>query len=447
MTTVARSWSRLTLAGKLIFTIVPILLVLTLGLVLLLALFGGTILEFLGSNLPLVRFVVAATAILLLTIPTAFVVGYMELKLIAAINLRVGPDRVGPFGTLISVAHGLKMLMKEDHTPTGADSAVFTLAPVVTFLATVMTLVVIPFAPGLFGIDLNIALLYFFAVGGLTVVGLLMAGWSSYNKYSLLGGLRSAAQVISYEIPLTLSVVGLLMLAGTMSLNQIVLDQAGWFTDWYVFQQPLGALIFFIAVTAEANRTPFDLTEADSEIVAGFATEYSGMRFGFFYFAEFVNVFVVSALTVTLFFGGWNAPFPWPWPIGVGLDPGSLGVGLLILIGIVPVIGTLLLAAPFWLARSRMPAWQALVIGFVLFNLVAITAIVGIAYIGLDWVAGLLWFLGKTYFFVFVFVWMRGTLPRVRIDQLMGFAWKWLLPASLLNLFVTAAAILVVNRP
>ena len=447
MTAVARSWSRLTLAGKLIFTIVPILLVLTIGLVLLLVLFGPAILEFLASNLPLVRFIVAATAILLLTIPTAFVVGYMELKIIAAINLRVGPDRVGPYGTAISVAHGLKMLMKEDYTPTGADPAVFTLAPVVTFLATVMTLVVIPFAPGLFGIDLNIGLLYFFAVGGLTVVGLLMAGWSSFNKYSLLGGLRSAAQVISYEIPLTLSVVGLLMLAGTMSLNQIVLNQAGWFTDWYVFQQPLGALIFFIAVTAEANRTPFDLTEADSEIVAGFATEYSGMRFGFFYFAEFVNVFVVSALTVTLFFGGWNAPFPWPWPMELALDPGSLGIGLLILIGMVPVIGTLILAAPFWLARSSMPAWQALIIGFVLFNLLAVTAIVGIAYVGLDWVAGLLWFLGKTYLFVFVFVWMRGTLPRVRIDQLMDFAWKWLLPASLLNLFVTAAAILVVNRP
>ena len=445
MTAVARSWGRLTLAGKVIFTVVPILLVLTLGLLLLLVLFGGTILAFLTSNLPLVRFVVAATAILLMTIPTAFVVGYMELKLIAAINLRVGPDRVGPWGTAISVAHGLKMLMKEDYTPTGADPAVFTLAPVVTFLATVMTLVVIPFAPGLFGIDLNIALLYFFAVGGLTVVGLLMAGWSSFNKYSLLGGLRSAAQVISYEIPLTLSVVGLLILAGTMSLNQIVLNQAGWFTDWYVFQQPLGALIFFIAVTAEANRTPFDLTEADSEIVAGFATEYSGMRFGFFYFAEFVNVFVVSALTVTLFFGGWNAPFPWPWPMELGIDPGSLGIGLLILIAVVPVIGTLILAAPFWLARSSMPGWQALIIGFVLFNLLAVTAIVGIAYVGLDWVAGLLWFLGKTYAFVFVFVWMRGTLPRVRIDQLMGFAWKWLLPASLLNLFVTAAAILVVT--
>ncbi|HET9522005.1 MAG TPA: complex I subunit 1 family protein [Candidatus Limnocylindrales bacterium] len=445
MTAVARSWSRLTLAGKLIFTIVPILLVLTIGLILLLVLFGSTILDFLADNLPLVRFVVAATAILLLTIPTAFVVGYMELKLIAAINLRVGPDRVGPYGSAISVAHGLKMLMKEDYTPTGADSAVFTLAPVVTFLATVMTLVVIPFAPGLFGIDLNIGLLYFFAVGGLSVVGLLMAGWSSFNKYSLLGGLRSAAQVISYEIPLTLSVVGLLILAGTMSLNQLVLNQAGWFTDWYVFQQPLGALIFFIAVTAEANRTPFDLTEADSEIVAGFATEYSGMRFGFFYFAEFVNVFVVSALTVTLFFGGWNAPFPWPWPVDLALDPGSLGIGLLILVGVVPVIGTLILAAPFWLARSSMPAWQALIIGFVLFNLLAVTAIVGVAFVGLDWVAGLLWFLGKTYLLVFVFVWMRGTLPRVRIDQLMGFAWKWLLPASLLNLFVTAAAILIVT--
>jgi NADH-quinone oxidoreductase subunit H len=214
-----------------------------------------------------------------------------------------------------------------------------------------------------------------------------------------------------------------------------------------VFQQPLGALIFFIAATAEANRTPFDLTEADSEIVAGFMTEYSGMRFGFFYFAEFVNVFVVSALIVTLFFGGWNAPFPWPWPITVNLDPGQLGILLLILFGVIPIAGTLILAAPFLVARSSMPAWQALVIGFVLFNIVAVAAVVGIAYVGLDWVAGLLWFLGKTYVFVFIFVWMRATLPRVRIDQLMGLAWKWLLPASLLNLFVTAAAILVVAQP
>ena len=350
---------------------------------------------------------------------------------------------------MLSVVHGLKVLAKEDFSPTGVDRLVFTLAPVVVFMATIMGLLVIPFAPGLFGQDMSIALLYFFAIGGMTVVGLLIAGWSSFNKYSLLGGLRSAAQIISYEIPLTLSVVGLIMLAGTMSLNQIAENQSGWFTDWYVFQQPLGALIFFIAATAEANRTPFDLTEADSEIVAGFATEYSGMRFGFFFFAEYVNVFVVSALLVTLFFGGWNAPFAWPaaWQVSLTLNPGQLGILLLILIGVVPVIGTLVLAVPFLVARSSMPAWQALIIGFVLFNLIAITAIFGIAYIGLDWVAGLLWFLGKTYVFVFIFVWMRGTLPRVRIDQLMGFAWKWLLPASLLNLFVTAAAILVVAQP
>ena len=446
MTAMARTFNRLTLAGKILFTVIPILLVLTIGLGLVVVLLGNPIVDFLAANLWLVRFVVAATAVLLMSVPTAFLIIYMEMKVIALMNLRIGPDRVGPYGSLLSVVHGLKVLMKEDFSPTSADRLVFTLAPIAVFMATIMALLVIPFAPGLFGADMNIGLLYLFAVSGLSVVGLLMAGWSSFNKYSLLGGLRSAAQVISYEIPLTLSVVGLLMLAGTMSLNQISINQAGWFTNWYVFQQPLGALIFFIAATAEANRTPFDLTEADSEIVAGFATEYSGMRFGFFFFAEYVNVFVVSGLIVTLFFGGWNAPFPWPWPVNLAIDPGSLGIGLLILIAVVPVLGTLILAAPFFLARSSMPAWQALVIGFVLFNLVVIVAIGGWAFISLDWVAGLLWFLLKSYAFVFTFVWMRGTLPRVRIDQLMGFAWKWLLPASLLNLFVTALAIVVVGH-
>jgi NADH-quinone oxidoreductase subunit H len=446
MTAMARTFNRLTLAGKILFTVIPILLVLTIGLGLVVVLLGKPIVDFLAANLWLVRFVVAATAVLLMSVPTAFLIIYMEMKVIALMNLRIGPDRVGPYGSLLSVVHGLKVLMKEDFSPTSADRLVFTLAPIAVFMATIMALLVIPFAPGLFGADMNIGLLYLFAVSGLSVVGLLMAGWSSFNKYSLLGGLRSAAQVISYEIPLTLSVVGLLMLAGTMSLNQISINQAGWFTNWYVFQQPLGALIFFIAATAEANRTPFDLTEADSEIVAGFATEYSGMRFGFFFFAEYVNVFVVSGLIVTLFFGGWNAPFPWPWPVNLAIDPGSLGIGLLILIAVVPVLGTLILAAPFFLARSSMPAWQALVIGFVLFNLVVIVAIGGWAFISLDWVAGLLWFLLKSYAFVFTFVWMRGTLPRVRIDQLMGFAWKWLLPASLLNLFVTALAIVVVGH-
>jgi len=446
MTVIGRSWGRLTLPGKIVFTVVPLLILATVALVAVIVLLGEPILEILVAQLPIVRFVVAVTIILLMTIPTAFLIIYMEMKIIALMNLRIGPDRVGPFGSLLSVVHGLKVLMKEDFTPTGADSIVFTWAPVVVYLASVMTLLVIPFAPGLYGQDLNLGLLYFFAIGGLSVVGLLMAGWSSYNKYSLLGGLRAAAQVISYEIPLVLSVVGLILLADTMSLDQIVRKQGGWFTDWYVFQQPLGALIFFIAATAEANRTPFDLTEADSEIVAGFATEYSGMRFGFFFFAEYVNVFIVSALMVTLFFGGWNAPFPWPWPVQLSLDPAGLGIGLLLLAAIVPVVLTLLFAAPFWIASSRIKWWQALLAGFVLANLFIVALLGAWAYIGLDWVAGILWFMLKTYTFVFTFVWMRGTLPRVRIDQLMDFAWKWLLPASLLNLFLTAAAIVVVRE-
>lgn len=445
MTVIGRGWDRLTLPGKIVFTIVPLLIALTVALVAAIVLFGGPIIEILGANLPIVRFVVAVTLVLLMTVPTAFLIIYMEMKGIALMNLRIGPDRVGPYGSLLSVVHGLKVLMKEDFTPTGADSVVFTWAPVTVYLASVMTLLVIPFAPGLYGADLNIGLLYFFAIGGLSVVGLLMAGWASYNKYSLLGGLRSAAQVVSYEIPLTLSVVGLLLLAGTMSLNTLVENQGGWFTNWYIFQQPLGALIFFIAATAEANRTPFDLTEADSEIVAGFATEYSGMRFGFFFFAEYVNVFIMSALTVTLFFGGWNAPFPWPWPIALNVDPASFGIGLLFIAGLAPVVLTLLFAAPFFLFSSRIRWWQALIIGFVLANLFIIALLGAWAYIGLDWVAGILWFMLKTYVFVFIFVWMRGTLPRVRIDQLMDFAWKWLLPASLLNLFVTAAAIVVIR--
>jgi len=440
------AWRHLTLPGRILFIALPLLAGLTVGLLVVIAVAGPVAIEIVSDNLPLFRFILAATIVLLMTVPTAFLIIYMEMKVIALINLRIGPDRVGPFGMALSVIHGLKVLAKEDFTPSGADVPVFTLAPVVVYLGSVMSLLVIPFAPGLFGQDFNIGLLYFFAIGGLGVVGLLMAGWSSFNKYSLLGGLRSAAQVVSYEIPLALSVVGLIMLSGTMSLNRIVLEQSGSFADWFIFKQPLGALIFFIAATAEANRTPFDLTEADSEIVAGFATEYSGMRFGFFFFAEYVNVFIMSALTATLFLGGWNAPFNWPFPINGNVDLSSLGVLLLILIAIVPVIGTIVFAIPFWLFRSSIPTWKALVGGFVIFNLLVVVCLVGWAAVNLDWVVGLVWFMLKTYFFVFTFVWMRGTLPRVRIDQLMGFAWKWLLPASLLNLFVTAAAVLVIGH-
>jgi NADH-quinone oxidoreductase subunit H len=448
VTVVGRTWNRLTLPGKVVFTVVPLLVVLTVAGAITIALIAQPVIDIVVANLAIARFVVAATVILLITVPTAFLIIYMEMKIIALMNLRIGPDRVGPFGSLLSVVHGLKVLMKEDFTPTGADSVVFTWAPVVVYLTSVMTLLVIPFAPdGLVGASFNLGLLYFFAISGLSVVGLLMGGWSSFNKYSLLGGLRSAAQVVSYEIPLVLSVVGVIMIAGTMDLTTIVVNQSGWFTDWYIWQQPLGFLIFFIAATAEANRTPFDLTEADSEIVAGFATEYSGMRFGFFFFAEYVNVFIISALTVTLFFGGWNAPIAWPaeWAINLSINPGSLGIALLLIVLIVPLVLTLVFATPLWLISSRIKTWQALLGGFVLANLFVIGIIFGIGYIGLAWVAGLLWFMLKTYLFVFTFVWMRGTLPRVRIDQLMNFAWKWLMELAFINIFVTAGAIILIE--
>jgi NADH:ubiquinone oxidoreductase subunit H len=447
MTAVTSYWNRLSVPSRVLLVALPAVLVLGAVATVALAVLLPPLLDFLGANPDLVRFLVAATAVIVVTIPTAFVIILLELKVIAAMNLRIGPDRVGPWGLAMSVVHGLKVLAKEDYTPRGADVPIFTVAPVAVFLATIMSLLVIPFAPGLVAQDFNIALLYFFAIGGLNIVGLMMAGWASFNKYSLLGAVRAAAQAISYEIPLTLSVVGVIILTGTMSLNSIVEQQSGSFLDWNLWKQPLGLIIFFIAAIAEANRTPLDMTEADQEIVAGFATEYSGMRFGFFFFAEYVNVFVISAMTVVLFFGGWNAPFDWPFPVELALDPGSLGIGLLFVAALVPLIGTLLLALPFWLGSSRISALQALVLGFVLFNVLAVGAFLGWAFISFDWVAGLVWMMAKTYVFVLIFVQMRATFPRVRVDQLMGFAWKWLLPASLLNIFVTAIAVsILANR-
>ncbi len=458
MSVLSRPWSRLTVGGKILLPLLALVVLLTVllmvgwltGLIPALIGLGATVIT---DNIDILRFVAAVTAILLFTVPTAFVIIFMEMKFIAFINLRVGPNRTGPWGTLSSVFHGFKVLAKEDFTPTGADTPVFTLAPVVTYLAAVLGLLVIPFAPGLVGLDMNIGLLYFFAVSGLSVVGLMMGGWSSYNKYSLIGGLRAAAQAISYELPLLLAPVGVVMLAGTLSLNQIVINQAGWFWDWYMFQQPLAFLVFFIAATAEGNRTPFDLTEADSEIVAGFATEYSGMRFGFFFFAEYVNVFILSALTVILFLGGWNAPID-PAPIlqflnvtiNPALDPGSLGMGLLFVLGLGVPLLILLLALPVWMLKSDWSFLKSLVVAFILFNVIG-AGLVGVwLFLSFEVVVGLVWFTIKTFTLAFVFVWMRGTLPRVRIDQLMGWAWKWLVEIALLNIFLTAGAILLLQE-
>ena len=325
------------------------------------------------------RFVLATTLLLLLTVPTAFIIIYLELKMIALMQLRIGPNRVGPAGIFQSAIHGFKVLGKEDVTPDQADRPIFTLAPWMVFMAAAMSMLVIPFAPGLVAFDSQISVVYFFAIIGLSVVGLLVAGWASYNKYSLLGGLRSAAQMVSYEIPLTLSIVGVVILTGTLSFTQIIEWQR--LHGWAVIWQLVGFPVFYIASTAEINRTPFDLVEADSEIVAGFATEYSGMRFGFFFFAEYVALFIMSGILVTLFFGGWLAP--WPFPAQLSGFLGSL--------------------------------------------------------------YGLFWFMLKTYIFVLISIWARATLPRIRVDQLMGMAWKALLPIALVNLLVTAAVVVIFN--
>ncbi len=323
------------------------------------------------------RFLLATTLLLLLTVPTAFVIIQMELKVIARMNLRLGPNRVGPGGLFQSTIHGFKVLAKEDTIPDQADNTTFTLAPWMVYMAAAMSMIVMPFAPGAIAADFSIGIVYFFAVIGLSVVGLLVAGWASYNKYSLLGGLRSAAQMVSYEIPLTLSVVGAVVLAGTLSFSELI----GWQREhgWLFIWQPVGLVIFYIASLAEINRTPFDMIEADSELVAGPFTEYSGMRFGFFFFAEYVALFIMSGILISLFFGGWLAP--WPFPAQLDGFAGTL--------------------------------W------------------------------GILWFFLKTYIFVFVAVWLRATLPRVRVDQLMGMAWKVMLPIALVNLFITAIVVVV----
>jgi NADH-quinone oxidoreductase subunit H len=449
------------LLGKVILVLLAVVLAGALGFFLLWVTGVGPlaidwIIETGDANIEILRFIAAATGVLLFTVPAAFVIIYMELKLIAQMNLRVGPDRTGPWGSLASLMAGLKVLSKEDFTPRGVDVPVYTLAPAVVFLASVMTLLVIPFAPGMAGYYMELGLLYFFAASGIGVVGLMMAGWSSFNKYSLLGGIRAAAAVISYELPLILGAFGVVLLAGTLNLGQIVEDQAGWVWNWYAFQQPLALIIFFIAATAEAGRTPFDYTEADSELVAGFATEYSGMRFGFFFFAEYVNVFILSALTVTLFLGGYHTGvdidpvlgfFGVATPVELGsIDPASLGPWLLAIPLLVPPLLTLALAGLLWMLRPRWGAIKSLVVGFVLANLLVGALVSTWAIFSFEALLGLLVFFGKSFALVALFVLMRATYPRVRIDQMMNFAWKWLMPAALLNIFITAGAIIIVRE-
>jgi len=305
-------------------------------------------------------FVIIILAFVFLTV---LIFIWLERRLIGRFQVRLGPNRAGPFGILQPIADAIKILLKEDIVPAKGDKLVFWLAPVVAFVPVLLIFAVIPFQGGALLADLNIGILYIVAVSSVSVIGIFMAGWGSNNKYSLIGAMRTIAQVISYEIPMGLAIIGVVLIAGSLSLTDIVAAQ----NIPFILFQPLGFLIFFIAALAEINRTPFDVMEADSELVAGFHTEYSGMKFGLFYLMEYAEVLAISAIVTTLFLGGWRGP-------------------------VLPPV---------------------------------------------------LWFLIKVFAMFFIIVWVRSTIPRVRIDQIMGFAWKFLLPLALINMFITGLEVIL----
>ena len=314
--------------------------------------------------------------------PLAGVTSWLERRVWARMQSRVGPNRVGPQGILQWLADGIKNLLKEDLVPAAADAKLFTLAPYIVFMGFLCTFVVIPFGGSMIVADLNIGILYILAVTSLVVVGILMAGWASNNKWSLLGGMRSAAQIVSYEIPAGISVLTIVFLSGTLSMQGLIKAQGWGPWDWFMFHNPFTFAAFFLyftAALAEGNRTPFDIPEAESELVAGYVTEYSGMRFLFFFFAEWGNLYVIGAVATTLFMGGWQVP--------------ALGI------------------------FENSPALLSL--------------------------AQFLTFFLKAYFWVFVAMWIRATLPRVRVDQLMTLCWKYMVPLSFICLMGTIAFLFV----
>ncbi|QNK58307.1 NADH-quinone oxidoreductase subunit NuoH [Paenibacillus sp. PAMC21692] len=257
-------------------------------------------------------FVLFVWAVVFLLIVLGFVTYaiYYERKVIGWMQLRVGPNRVGPLGLLQTVADILKLLIKEDTIPRKADRLLFILAPALAFVPAFAVLAVIPYTEKLYFADLNVGLLYYVALSGITTLGMVLGGWASNNKYALLGGMRSAAQMISYEVPLVISVVGVVLLSGSLNLRAIVAAQGDWFWQWNFLPQIIGFVVFYIAAVSELNRTPFDLPEAESELVAGYHVEYSGFRFAFFMLAEYVYVYAIAALTTVLFLGGWHPPAP-----------------------------------------------------------------------------------------------------------------------------------------
>ncbi len=359
---------------------------------------------------------------------------WVERKVIAHIQLRPGPYRVGPHGLFQPVADIIKLITKEDLVPSYVNRFLYIGAPFFAMTMALLSIAVIPFGPAIEVAgyrtwmqltDLNIGVLFVLAVTSMGVYGIALAGWSSNNKYALLGGLRSSAQMISYELPLSLAIAAPLLLSNTLSLRELVGSQAGGIWHWNVlrgpFPQIISFIVFLIAGFAETNRVPFDLPEAENELVAGFHTEYSSMKFASFFMAEYANMITVSAMATLLFLGGWVAP--WPAEYGSGLVPVivfALAGVVALYHGINPVRRR---------DRFSLPATGAIFL---------IIAAIFLLPMMQGWLVPLFWFCAKTGAILFAFMWVRGTLPRFRYDQLMGFTWKFLFPVAVVNLLVTA---------
>ena len=399
--------------------------------------------SFLSSNAELIITLVKIVLLLFIVLTVNAYLTWFERKVVAHIQSRWGPHRVGPHGLLQPLADGVKFLFKEDPTPAGVDKFVFYLAPLLALALAMTSIAIIPFGPDpihLFGHDiylgiappdLNIGILALFAITALGVYGIALAGWSSNSKYPLLGGLRSSAQMISYELALTMSVVGVLLMAGSFNLRDIINAQAHHpelgILGWNVWPQILGFICFFIAAIAETNRAPFDLPEAESELVAGFHTEYASFKFAMFFIAEYTSMITVSCLCSIMFFGGWLSPFPASWTFTHYVPSAILiSFGLWVIwdgIRYETVFGKIILPA----AGTAITALGAVFISFPDIN---------------AFIQAPFWLLSKIFIFLFVYVWMRGTLPRFRYDQLMAFGWKLLLPVSIVNVVLTSFAIL-----
>jgi NADH-quinone oxidoreductase subunit H len=402
--------------------------------------------DFLSQNAEIIITLVKVVLLMFIVLTVNAYLTWFERKVVARIQSRWGPYRVGPHGLLQPLADGAKFLLKEDPTPAGVDKFTYFLAPLMALALALTSIGIIPFGPDpirIFGhdiylgiADLNIGILALFAITALSVYGVALAGWSSNSKYPLLGGLRSSAQMVSYELALTMSVVGVLLMAGSFSLRDIINAQAqhaGWgILGWNVFPQILGFFCFFIAAVAETNRAPFDLPEAESELVAGFHTEYASFKFAMFFIAEYTSMITVSCLCTIMFFGGWLSPFPPSWTFTHYLP------------------SALLIPFGLWVLWDGI-RYETLFGRVLLPGVGTVLVVLGALFIALpavnEFIQGPFWLLSKIFVFLFVYVWVRGTLPRFRYDQLMAFGWKLLLPLSLANVVITATAILFWGKP